>query len=905
MRFPLRSSSLLTSSALSSSRALVSLALAAALASAGLPAAAQTAAAPQAEPQKTLPPLQKERPLAVDIQHLALDLKFDWKTRQAYGVARITLKPLAATNEVSLDGAALKINSIALGDGAPLKFAYSGGAEDGALKVTLDRAYKPSETLTLAIDYRTTWENRADPNNIWGSFGKGLRFFQPTTTTPSKRKQIWSFGEPRANRYWFPGIDAPNDPRTTELTATVEKPLTVISNGDLVSTVDNKDGTRTFRWRAKAPHQNHQTSIVVGEFDPVVQKSAGIDLYTYGYPDERQAVIDTVVEFPAMAKFYSDYVGPFRGKRYSQVMVQDFPGGAANAGTATITENMIDDYITHADYLYLWDPVEAQMLASQWFGVAVAPRDWSNVWLGHALFYYMNGLYSEKAKGRDEFLLWQFQGDQAAYLGDWAQGVRQPIVTRNYDDIDAFVSNNYSIIRGGLVLHMLRKEIGEDAFRKTLRQFYKRHAGGLVTTADFVAAAEAASGRELDWFFDQWLYKMGHPVFEVTKAWDEASKTVTLKVKQTQQKIATEAYPQADLFRGKMDIAVDGVRRTVEIAAAREQSFTFPSPSAPKLVNFDVENSWIKELKFERTLDELLYQFQNDADILGRRTAMLALVARANDKAATAAEKESIYAAFRSVMADDRVYWRLRMFAISQLQGLKAPGSLAWMNPNPPADPVDLDAATRETLKQLVIGPNAWLRARSIGFLGLTRDAQYTDLYLAALDDKKSERVVNAAAHALGLAKSPKAFDALAKLYDRPSWKGQTKISALIGLKTLGDPRGAAIALKAVEDNRSPRWWLATPVWDYPLQAADTLAALGKGALAYPVMEERLKASIAEDDVNDIFANLTMIATLGDPRGRSAVALVKERFKDDEKAVAAADALAAQLETAIEAAKKK
>lgn len=867
------------------------------------PAYAQAAAEP--EKPKTLPPLQSPRTLEIDVKHIALDLRFDWARRQAYGVAEITLSPLAAANEVRLDGAKFTIEKVARKGGGPLQYVYSGGEEDGALKVALDRTYKPSETVTIAVTYRTNWENRADPNAIWGSFGKGLRFFAPTTTTPIKRKQIWSMGEPYGNRYWFPGVDAPNDPRTTELKATVEAPLSVVSNGDLVSTRSNADGTRTFHWRMKRPYPNHLTSIAVGDYDPVVQKSSGVTLYTFGYPDERQAVVDTVVQLPAMTKFFTDYVGRYQGARYTQVMAQDSAGGAVNAGTTTITENMIDDYITHADYLYLWDPVEAQMLASQWFGVAVAPRDWSDIWLGHALYHYMNGLYSEHAKGRDEFLMWQVQTDQATTLGDWAQGARQPIVTRHYDDVEGFVSNNYSIFRGSAVLHMLRKEIGDAAFRDGLRLFYKRHAGGQATTADFISAVEAASKRDLGWFFDQWLFKMGHPVFEVTKAWDASARTLTLTVKQTQQKIATEAYPQAELFRGKMDVSVDGKIFPIEITPAREQKFTFPAASEPKLVGFDVESAWIKELKFEKSFAELLYQFENDADVLGRRTAMLALIARHNDKAATAADKESIYDAFRHVTANDGVYWRFRMNAVAQLQGLKAPGSLAWMNPAAPEKPVNLDQKTRDILVRLATGPNPWLRTRSIGFLSLTRDPQYTNLYLAALDDKKSERVVNAAAHALGLTKGPKAFDALVKLYDRPSWKGQTKISALVGLKTLGDPRGAAIALKALEDNRSPRWWLATIVWDFPLQAADTLAALGKGSLGYPIMEERLKASIKEDDVNDIFNNLTMIATLGDPRGRQAVALVKERFKDDEKAIGAADALAAQLEAAIEAGKAK
>ena len=122
----------------------------------------------------------------------------------------------------------------------------------------------------------------------------------------------------------------------------------------------------------------------------------------------------------------------------------------------------------------------------------------------------------------------------------------------------------------------------------------------------------------------------------------------------------------------------------------------------------------------------------------------------------------------------------------------------------------------------------------------MTRDAKFADLYLSYLNDE-SDRVINAAANALGKSKSPKAFDALAKLVRKPSWKNQSLISALNGLAALGDPRGFDIAFKALSDLNSPHWTLATPVWDYRITAAQTIATLGKSDAAYPLVSGGLQ----------------------------------------------------------------
>ena len=215
---------------------------------------------------------------------------------------------------------------------------------------------------------------------------------------------------------------------------------------------------------------------------------------------------------------------------------------------------------------------------------------------------------------------------------------------------------------------------------------------------------------------------------------------------------------------------------------------------------------------------------------------------------------------------------------------------LRWMMPQP------FDANTIAVLKEAIVHEGSWNRAVAITLLGLSADPSLAELYIAHLHDP-SDRVVNAAAIALGKSKSPLAYDALVKLKDKPSWKNQSLISTLYALKELGDPRGAAIALDAIRDDPpGARWTLATPVWDYRLAAASTLVALGHSKDAWSILERRYTAALKEDDVNDLFSNILLMMTLGDERTRALFPELRARYKADANALKAVDDFEAQLD---------
>ena len=202
---------------------------------------------------------------------ILLNLKFDWDKEQAFGTAAITLSPLVQNlKTVNLDAGLMMIHFVKLASGGDLRFQYD--KSESRLSVNLDREYKIGDVVTFVVDYRT--DGQVVP-------GGGLRFIKPTADNPNRRRQIWSSGESDFNRFWFPSYDSPNDFATKELTATVEKPMFVMSNGKLIERKDNKDGTETFHWKMDTPHANYLTSVVIGEYAEVKGEYLGVPVSTY------------------------------------------------------------------------------------------------------------------------------------------------------------------------------------------------------------------------------------------------------------------------------------------------------------------------------------------------------------------------------------------------------------------------------------------------------------------------------------------------------------------------------------------------------------------------------------------------------------------------------------------------
>jgi len=420
------------------------------------------------------------------------------------------------------------------------------------LRIELDRPYQPAEAVTLVIDYHTN----GPQTKLAGLVGAALRFIKPMAEDPTKPKQIWSQGETEYNHYWFPCYDHPNDFFTSEITATVEKPLSVISNGKLLETKDNKDGTRTFHWKIDQPHASYLTSIVVGEYVPIASEYQGIPIITNVYPQEVKEGKVTTARLTEMVKFFSEKTGlRYPYAKYAQTTARDFGGGMENISATTQTDNMIHDARTELDSNT--DGLQSHELAHQWFGDYLTCRDWSDIWLNESFATYFQAMWDEHKLGSDDFLYSDVKANQDAYFATWKQGNRRPIVTKNYANPDS-VFDTYAYPRGGAVLHMLRQTLGEDNWWKAINYYLNKYANQPVETEQFRIAIEESTGQAMDWFFDEWLYKMGHPIFRVTQDYDPATKILKLSVEQLQTIDTTSQFPQVALFQTPVNIDGQG-----------------------------------------------------------------------------------------------------------------------------------------------------------------------------------------------------------------------------------------------------------------------------------------------------------------------------------------------------------
>lgn len=803
----------------------------------------------------------------LDILSTALDLDFDLREKRVAGSATLVARPLQAASGFELDAVGLQVDKVSV-DGRATRFE----ASDKQLKVHHAVSEQP---ITIVVSYASSWRNESDPNALAGSNGIGIRYFGPTHSEPRERWQAWTSFEPGSARHWYPTIDAPSERFDFTLKARVQKPLQLLSVGQLSANRDRGE-EREFVYRTHTAIHADRAGFVVGDFIAFDASRAGIR--HYAYPDEVEATRASIERFDDMLDYFEDLTGlPFPHPEYRQVFVQDLPWGMALPGLAIQSENMVDDARTHADYLYLWDGLQAESLAHQWFGNHLTVRDPREVWLMRGFARHLDALYTEHINGRAEWLLWNFNLDQATVVGDWQNGIREAL--RPATVIDGFSAGNTPNLRGALVLNLLRDQLGDATWRRVLRRFATAHAGQTVRTEDLLDAIEDESGRDMEPFFAQWVYATGQPDLRVEKRYDASTRRLHLCIEQRQETLVSAA----------MDIEIDDRLERIEVPAQKAFDVVWPQSSAPRFVNVDVEDAWIKTIDYQQDDTELLAMARETGDVVARRRACAELVKRAQSNLQLKSEVETLLI---EIASHEGHFWRVRYLALLQLGTLLGPMS---------AEAIEFSAETERALLGIVDTSSAWVRNAALLTLGRSRDPEHAALYQRYFDDA-SDRVINAAAIALGQSASPGAFEALVGLSERPSWKQQSLISALYGMAELKDARAIEFALRWLTDaDPQPRWTLATPVWDYRLSAARTLAALDAGAQGTPIVAERLRRALATNDISDVFNQLLLLATLADPDAGPLFADVRDHYRQDANALKALDAFEAQFRAALEA----
>ena len=559
----------------------------------------------------------RNRERVIDIIHYKAELNFDFSKKEVAGKATVIFCPLNKINKFSLDAMRLKfeeVNLIRKTVIKPLKFDHL----DQALEITLDRMYLPRDTVTVSIRYT------AQPN-------AGMYFLKDYTH--DGQFYIYTYGEGGLHSNWLPIYNELNDKFSTEMVVTVPSPYTVISNGKLLNVENQQNGEQTFHWKQDLPHSNYLISIYVGEFEKGdLPPAFGTIPLSYWVPKGR--LKEGAYAFrntSKMVEFFSnrfDYKYPW--DKYDQIAFPDYAIGAMEHTSITghRASMLRDEYAPSnfgppdfESYHNVWtaEGIIAHELAHHWFGNNLTCRNLNFLWLNESFATYCQMLWDEESLGKETLLL-DRQDALDRYMDYVAtEHLIRPLEYSYYDAVGEIYTIELTYLKGAIILHMLRNILGDEDFFQAWSYYLRKHEFSNVESTDFKIAIEEATGKNLDWFFDDWVYDGGYPIFEVNYTYLKDRKLIDLTVRQVQPIIEGQ-----DLFTLPVEITIatsKGVKRETIWVKTKEDQFLLGCGEEPLMVSFDGKGALVAEIRFDKSLDELLYEIEN-GELPGRIWAM-------------------------------------------------------------------------------------------------------------------------------------------------------------------------------------------------------------------------------------------------------------------------------------------
>ncbi len=722
-------------------------------------------------------PRNYERDRSFQTEHLALDLDLDFEARTVRGKAQLDLARVDHDQQTlkldALDFDIQGVSIISAGQSSAASYRYDG--EQISVSVP-----KRIERFSVLVHYS------AQPQ-------RGLYFLAPDAANPGRPTQAWSQCQDEDARYWFPCQDKPHQKMTTEIKVRVPAGMVVLSNGDLVAAhtppppkpskakVKPARSKRAPPWwyhfKLAVPHPSYLVTLVAGQFEQLsdrVQLSDGraVELAYYVPPGKAADGQRAFNQTPNMLRLFSEKTGvPYPFNRYSQIVVSDFIfGGMENTTATTLEEETLLDAKAARDGDS--NGLVAHELAHQWFGDYVTCRDWSHAWLNEGFAMFFELVEREARLGRDEYD-YALSRDLVNYLAEASQ-YRRPIVCRDYDSpIDLFDRHLYE--KGCLVLHLLRRKLGDERFWRGVNQYLTDHAHGIVETNDLMRALEAVSGKSLERFFDSWVYRPGHPNLKIKISYADGMLSVDVKQTQKGHDVAAFELPlcievAASPSTGtKRSTQAGRTKRHTRSLTTANESLCVKLSKAPAWVEIDPDYELLGRVEIECPLDMLEQQLAHGtrarsrwvaAQLLGKhggRRAIQALSARlGNSKEAWMVRAECAAALGR--VRDERAMDALLPFASDSS-----------------------DRVRRAVLRALGNFKHERVRAP------LSKHAARDESYL----------VQSEAAKALGKARQSEARPLLEKLLSEESWADVVRCGALGGLAALADKQSLGSVLKS------------------------------------------------------------------------------------------------------------
>ena len=608
-----------------------------------LSALAAPASAQRAAPRVgayTPPKAWPQRARVFDLLHQRIAIGFDLEQHAVRGEVTTRLVTMAPTDTVRLDASNLTIDAALDAAGRPVRFT----SDTTSVTVHLARRAARGDTIVFTLRYH-------------GNPERGM-YFVP------RRPTMWTQGEAIETPSWVPTYNAPNDKTTWEILVTADTGMSVLSNGRLVEVTKSADGRQqVWHWSQEKPASTYLYSIVAARMAILRDSWRGIPVEYWVARDTVDAAWRSFGETPAMIETYSRVLGVnYPWAKYDQAVIPDFTyGGMENVSSTTQTDQALHPASAEPD----WSSrgLNAHELAHQWFGDLTTTAEWAHAWINEGLTTYMESVQEEHSRGREAAEWNWINQQQQAMQADLNQ--ERPLVQGappNSDPIQIFFSGHV-YPKGAQLAHQLRRLVGDSLFWKGMHRFLTDNAYKPVETADYAIAFEKTTGRDLDWFFDQWAYGIGYPKVKVARAWNAGSRNLRLTVDETQTIDATHPF-----FRFPATVRVvtrDSVVRHEIMVDRQHQTFDIPLPASPLSFRFD-EGGWLLgTVTTDQSPAELAALARHDLDFTARYWALTKL-ASSTDTAARDA---------RRLIALNEENEHLRAEAVRQLGADASPDS--------------------------------------------------------------------------------------------------------------------------------------------------------------------------------------------------------------------------------------
>ncbi len=689
-----------------------------------------------------------------DILHTRVALKFNFTEKTADGEAWIDIKPYIGTDTIlKLDAKSMEINSVTVNN-ENAEYSY----EEDVLSIMFPTPV--SGTQRIHITYKAMPYKTASGGSSAITDDRGLYFINTDNAIPNKPVQIWTQGETEANSHWVPTIDKPNEKFTTQVEMTVPDSFVTLSNGYLVDQQKNGN-TRTDIWKMDKPIQPYAMMMAIGKYSIVDDGEwNGIPVNYYVEPEYAPYAKEMFKHTREMMAFFSDltYVD-YPWNKYSQVVVRDFVSGAMENTTASVFGEFINQTsreLKDEDH----EDVVAHELFHQWFGDYATAESWSNITLNESFATFGEQLWLRHKYGKVAEQRLAFE-DLHRYL-EQAKKNDPPLVRYVYNDKDD-VFDRVSYQKGAIILRYFEGLISTEAFRLAMKEYLNNLSFSSGEVAHWRLAVEKVTGKDWNWFFNQWYFRGGHPILEFDYKYDDDEKTVTIKVEQKQ----TETYH----LPLTVSLVSDSKKQKEQIDInATSSRFTLPYPRGERpIVIPDVEHwlpgeiienksyeDWLKHYAAadkddliskitplknnyknlnNKTIQQLFKQAFNDPEKEVRAYAIEYILASENKSIKNTWENDILFLAINDPSNDVRAlafdllgYWEIKsgeehmLAAIEDSSYMVAGSALAALNSIEYDSVYQISKALLKTNPKGYLLPEIWL---IIGEQGFAADTTY------------------------------------------------------------------------------------------------------------------------------------------------------------------------------------